>query len=251
MDIQSLHKIISKTLEPAISMVFPKHCLICGYIINTNNNHAICIDCIKRLPYRDRDGYDFCKYCGNALESSSAVCKCETNTKYYFDEMKACLYYDDTVKHIIHKMKFESRYKVCIDMAAILTFYYADYIKSHDIIMPVVLNRRRLAERGYNQSKIIAASIGRRTKVAVDTKSVKRTKNTKKLSMAKDIDERLRIIDNAFKINTKYSRGLEGKSILLIDDIFTTGITVNAISKIIRDNVNVSKIDVLCVAKPK
>lgn len=249
MDIYSLYKIISNTIEIPVSSILPKSCLVCGYTIANSINNAICIDCIKNLPYRDKDGYDFCKQCGNVLESKDAICKCSTTTKYYFDEMKACFYYDDTISYIIHKMKFESRYKICLDMAAILNFYYADYIKSHDIIMPVMLNRRRLIERGYNQSKIIANNISKRSGVYLDTKSVKRTKNTKKLSMAKDLNERLSIIDNAFRINKERSKNLEGKTVLIIDDIFTTGTTVNAISKIITENVNVSKINVLCVAK--
>ncbi len=250
MDIYTINKIITKTIEPAVSLLFPKNCLVCGYEITTDNNNAICLSCINNhLPYRDKDGYDFCRHCGNVLESKESLCKCEKNTKYYFNEMKACFYYDDTVRYIIHKMKFEARYKICKDMAAILNFYYSDYIKSHDIIMPVVLNRHRLVERGYNQSKIIAHDISKRTHVCLDTKSVKRTKNTKKLSFAKNLHERLNIIDNAFTLNKRYSSNLEGKSILLIDDIFTTGTTVNAISKIIAENVSVSKINVLCIAK--
>ncbi len=248
MDIQKFYKVVSHTLEPLVSLVFPTHCLICGYSI-ASDNRVICLECINSLAYRDSDGYDFCKYCGNALYSFDNICRCLSSTKYYFDEMKACLYYDNVVKHIIHKMKFESHYKICFDFAAILNFYYADYIKSHDVIMPVVLNRKRRRQRGYNQSMIIAKNIARRHGIYLDTKSIKRTKNTKKLSMAKDIDERLRIIDNAFTFNKRYSDRLKGKSILIIDDIFTTGTTVNAMSKVIQDNVSVERIDILCVAK--
>lgn len=250
MDIQPIYKITSNILGHLSSFIFPKHCLVCGYAIDTNAHHAICLDCVKRLPYRDRDGYDFCKYCGNALDSLDIRCRCETITKYYFDEMKACLHYDDVVKYVIHKMKFASRRKACLDFAAILNFYYGDYIKSHDIIIPVVLNRKRMFRRGYNQSKIIAADIARRSGIRLETRAIKRTKNTKKLSMAKNLQERLHIIDNAFKFNKNYKYSLKGKSILLIDDIFTTGTTVNAMSKVIRENTPVERIDVLCVAKP-
>ena len=240
----SIYKII---LDNIISFIFPNHCMLCGILMQSKK--IICIECINKLPFKHKDKYIFCKYCGNLLVDEDAKCKCISNNSYYFDEMKAAFYYDDVMKYIIHQMKFDGRYRICFDIANIISFYYKDYIQEHDIIMSVPLNKIRIRDRGYNQSDIIAQVIAKKFIINFDNKSIKRIKNTKQLSKSKDIVARLDIIKDAFVIDKKYINTLKNKNILLIDDIFTTGTTVNELSKTISKNVNVNKINILAIAK--
>ncbi len=230
-----------------LDFIFPNHCLLCGTIIQ--NKNTICTECINNLAFRHKDKYIFCKTCGNVLEDINSICNCKKEHNYYFNEMRAVFYYDDSIKYIIHQMKFYNRYRICFDFAIIASFYYQDFIKANDIIIAVALSTKRKKERGYNQSAIIAKNIALKLNIPFNDKLVKRHKNTKPLSKAGGIEERKMITENAFSIEHDCISMFVGKNVLLVDDIFTTGSTVNEISKIIKENVGVLNIDVFCIAR--
>lgn len=238
-------------IKNIFSIVFPNHCIICKNMIESENMHYICIDCINKLDYIHKDDYIKCERCGRLIEDRDKTCACKYED-IYFNECKSMLYYKNKTVDLIHKMKFGHRYLICKDFGAILSFYYKDYIKKFDAITFVPLGKNRFLERGYNQSEIIAKTISRILNIELIENIIIRKKETYPLSMIKDKELRKSTIKDAFKINKNFENKIKNKekiNILIIDDVFTTGATLNEISFEIKKIENINEIGVLTVAR--
>lgn len=237
-----------KIIKHLASIIFPNHCIICGNIIESSNMNYICIDCInKKLDYIHKDEYIRCTRCGKVLENINSICMCKYE-EIYFDECKSMLYYTNYAVDIIHKMKFSHRYLICHDFAAMLSYYYKDYILKYDAVTFVPLGKKRLLERGYNQSELIAKNISKILNIKLIDDIIIRKKETKALSSLNSKTERINMIENAFEVNSNYN--LKDKiNLLIIDDVITTGSTLNEISKEIKKLECINKIGVLTAAR--
>ncbi|ASJ21913.1 double zinc ribbon domain-containing protein [Brachyspira hampsonii] len=239
---------IKNFFHNASYLLFPNHCIICGNLMQSEKMNYICIDCInKKLEYIHKDEYIRCHKCGKVLESKNIKCVCE-DEKLYFDECKSMLYYENYTKYLIHKMKFSHRYLICNDFASMLSYYYKNYITKYDAIAFVPLGKKRLLERGYNQSEIIAKRISKILNIKLLENIIMRKKETKALSSLNSKTERINMIKNAFTINSDYNSSNK-INLLIIDDVLTTGSTLNEISKEIKKLECINKIGVLTVAR--
>ena len=216
--------------------------------MQSDNMNYICINCInKNLDYIHKDEYIRCNKCGKVLESKTSICICK-DEELYFDECKSMLYYNDNTADLIHKMKFSHRYLICRDFAAMLSHYYKDYIKSYDAVSFVPLGKKRLLERGYNQSKIIAETISKIINIKLIDDIIIRKKETKALSSLNSKTERINMIKDAFSVN-RYYNSQNKINLLIIDDVFTTGSTLNELSKEIKKLECINRVGVLTVAR--
>ncbi|WP_300377968.1 ComF family protein [Brachyspira sp.] len=242
-------KLYKHFVNNILSLIFPNHCIICGDLMQSENMNYICIDCInKNLDYIHKDEYIRCSKCGKVLESETSICICR-NEELYFDECRSMLYYNNHTIDLIHKMKFSHRYLICRDLAAMLSYYYKDYIKSYDAISFVPLGRKRLLERGYNQSELIAENISKILNIKLIDDIIYRKKETKALSSLNSKTQRMNMIKNAFEVNNNYNDYSEKINLLIIDDVFTTGSTLNEISKEIKKLKCINKIGLLTAAR--
>ncbi|OEJ14135.1 phosphoribosyltransferase [Brachyspira hampsonii] len=241
-------KIYKHIINNIFSLIFPNHCIICGELMQSNNMNYICINCInKKLDYIHKDEYIRCQRCGKVLENENSKCICK-DEELYFDECKSMLYYNNYTVDLIHKMKFSHRYLICRDFAAMLSYYYKDYIKNYDAVTFVPLGRNRFLERGYNQSEIIAETISKILNIKLIDDIIFRKKETKALSSLNSKTERINMIKNAFTINSDYNSSNK-INLLIIDDVLTTGSTLNEISKEIKKLECINKIGLLTVAR--
>lgn len=242
-------KFYNHIINSILSLIFPNHCIICGELMQNENMNYVCIDCInKNLNYIHKDEYIRCKKCGKVLENENSICICK-DEELYFDECKSMLYYNNHTIDLIHKMKFSHRYLICKDFAAMLSYYYKDYIKNYDAVSFVPLGKNRLLERGYNQSEIIAETISKIINIKLIDDIIYRKKETKALSSLNSKTERLNMIKNAFIVNHDYNKYSEKINLLIVDDVFTTGSTLNEISKEIKKLKCINKIGVLTAAR--
>ncbi len=242
---------LKKFFAVVFNILFPNHCIICKNIIQSDKINYICLDCINKLSYIHRDDYIRCNRCGRIIDTKDSTCICSYEN-IYFDECKSMLYYDDKTSNLIHKMKFSHRYLICKDFAVILSFYYKDYINKFDAVSFVPLGKNRLLERGYNQSELIARHISKIINIPLIENIIIRKKESKPLSMIKGKELREKAIKNAFKINQKYKFNNNKKiNILIIDDVFTTGSTLNEMSLELRKLEFMERIGVLTVASAR
>lgn len=141
----------------------------------------------------------------------------------------AFLFYekDSPIQRLIHKMKYADQPLIGYQLGwqAAMEMQDADFFDEIEVIIPMPLHRRRLRERGYNQSEYIARGISDYTGIPVDTSHVTRERNTPKQAL-QDSENRKTNVKDAFAVN--HPEQLYHKHILVVDDLITTGETMKA-----------------------
>ena len=213
-----------KTLE---ILVFPPCCLICGKLLS----EICCKDCKKRI-------YD------------KLNLKIESKNKkdYYFEKHIYLFTYKDEIRNLILDYKFNDKSYLYELFSKIITKNekICGILKKYDIIIPVPIHKKRKQKRGYNQSELITRQISKKIpSLAHESTAIQKTKhNIEQSSLSKE--QRKQNVKDVYKIINKEK--IENKNIVLFDDIYTTGNTVNEISKILKQN-GANKILVLTIAK--
>lgn len=204
-----------------LKLLWPEVCPFCGRVYQK----GVCPACeikVKKLMIRQ----PYCMKCGKPLrrEEQEYCYDCE-NTKHYFDRGRALWVHKIPVSHSIYQFKYHNQRE--------FGKYYADemfrkfeYVIREwkpDLIIPIPLHNRRRRKRGYNQTMLIAVRLGKLMHIPVSEKILKRVRYTnpqKKL----DHTTRKKNLSNAFSVENMTS---DVKNVLLIDDIYTTGNTIN------------------------
>lgn len=221
------------------------YCIACGSIIDNSRAYALCDSCIEKLHWiEDRT----CDKCGKLIESEHwrSLCYDCMEHKRYFDKGYTCTQYGLYERIIIKELKYKGKAYIGKKIGEILY----DRIKIEDIIIdfiiPVPIHRSREKQRGYNQAEIIAKALGQKIKKPVRKKIIARSKETKPMK-GLSMEERVENISNAFSIISERKNIIKGKKILVVDDIYTTGSTVDFISKILKGE-GASKVYILTFA---
>lgn len=205
-------------------MLFPPICGICGKI----NQEGLCNKCKVKLQ---------------ELEES---CIINIENKY-FQELIYIFKYEGLIRKLIIDYKFneKSYIYVCFVNLILKNKKIYEKLQSYDTIIPVPISKKRMKERGYNQSLLIAKQISKDVKIPLQTNCLFKTKNI--IAQSKlNKEQRKENIQNVYKLKNREI--LKNKRILLIDDIYTTGSTVNECAKILQQGMP-KKIDVLVLAK--
>lgn len=122
---------------------------------------------------------------------------------------------------------------------------FFEFLKSYDTIIPVPISKKRQKERGYNQSLLIAKELSKKLEIKCANNCLIKTRNVIEQSKLKK-EDRIKNIQGIYKLNNKEK--LKNKNVIILDDIYTTGSTVNECSKILRQ-AHPKKICVLTLAK--
>lgn len=168
------------------------------------------------------------------------MCKHFENHYYIFK-------YDNLIRKLIIDYKFNEKPYLYRSFLEFLNNYQKEYIqfKIYDIIIPVPISKKRKKERGYNQSLLIARKISSKEKIKLGDKVISKVKNNNTQSKLNK-EERAENVKNVYKITS--NKEIINKNILLIDDIYTTGATLNECSRMLK-KAGAKKIDVLTIAK--
>ncbi len=147
-----------------------------------------------------------------------------------FDHVSAALVYGEPVNGLIHDLKYNKKLYLARTLGELLAnSIYRKFSCLPDLLLPVPLHRARLRKRGYNQSLEIARPVSRRLGIKIDAHLVRRIRNTDPQTMLKP-GHRARNVKHAFKS----IKPVDGKRIALIDDVMTTGHTVNAVARVLK-----------------
>ena len=252
----SIKKAVKTAGSIAVELLFPQKCPVCGDAIPIENrlykpdlsrglpeggslmaayDALICRDCRKELALiRD----PVCEKCGKQLyagEEGRLCHDCREKVRSFLS-CRCMLIYDELTRDIISAVKYNSK-REYIDLLSLMAAdRYGDWIRGLgiDLIIPVPVHPSRLKKRGYNQAELMAFGIGRLLNIPVEGKAVIRTKQTlpqKEL----DRDSRLKNLQNAFQtvpdtIKRIRSSFGDAVSVLVVDDIYTTGATLDLVS---------------------
>lgn len=241
---------MDEILSPLLDLIYPPSCPICQELIIPKGLKA-CEPCKDKLTIISEPR---CKKCSKPIEQEEEeYCSdCEHKNFHYKYGYALWLYEKDIQKSIIRfKYHYKKKY---VDL-------YTEEIISHlsskikkigpDILAPVPIHWTKHRERGYNQAEILAHSIGKAMNIRVIPDLLVRNKKTLPQKQLSD-KERLRNLQKAFEINEKVYSRMDGKlnKVLLIDDIYTTGSTIEACTNVlIRNGINNVYFLTLCIGK--
>lgn len=232
-------------LDLVLDFIYPENisCILCNKPIKKINTYSLCKDCFKELNFIQ----DGCIKCGKPIIYHSLekldICGCSYcfNKSFYFDKAISCIEYSDISKSMILGFKYKNKTYMAKYISNIMKEKLDLENIKFDYITFVPLHKKRMRKRGFNQSEKIAKELGKIIDIPI-LDCIYRKSNTNRLYNLNRIERKIEL-KNAFlvKENINYANG---KNVLLIDDIFTTGSTVNEISKLLKLN-NVNKIFVM------
>ena len=189
---------------------------------------------------------ELCSKCKVKIRNSQINIIIKPKNKY-FKELISIFKYEGIIRDKILQYKFEDKAYMYNTFAKIIlkNEKICGLLKKYDIIIPVPIHKKRKAQRGYNQTQLIASKISKYLKIKLCDDVLIKSKNT--IAQSKlNKNKRKQNIKGAFKILN--SEKIQGKNILLFDDIYTTGSTVNECSKILT-RAGAKRIGVLTIAK--
>ena len=225
-------KFLIKAKDIILDILFPLTCFNCRQYLqqsqNTKNNY-ICDVCYNSIRLNTSL---FCPVCRLRLAENKKICG---HTKYLLGA--AGNYDDPVIKNLIHYFKYKSFENLTPVLGEILLRYIENCkLKIENfIIVPIPLHRSRERQRGFNQSKLLVKYVAENFNLEL-ADILKRTKNTKPQAQCKN-EERTKNISGCFQIKNPADAGkIKNKNILLIDDVFTSGATINEAVKILKQN---------------
>ena len=218
--------------EHAVSeAVFPSniYCICCGSLIDGTRNYSLCDGCMEKLHWITGRT---CDKCGKALPDTYRGKLCYDCMTYEHSFVKgySCLTYGMYERQLIFDMKYNGKSYLAEKFADILYDRICCEDVDPDGVIPVPVSRRRLRERGYDQSELMAKALGKRWDVPVWTDVLRRKKNTPFLRGYSPA-EREEILRGVFSVSPSGIRRIQGKHVMLLDDIYTTGTTADACSR--------------------
>ena len=227
-------------LRAAENLLFPPRCPVCDKPVpivpvrpivpfGPKKTELICPGCKNKLvPI----GEQVCFYCGKPLPEEEELCSgCRKERPLY--KRGRALYSYDSAAASIYRFKYGGKREYAIFFGREMARELEDFIcrVNPDGLVPVPLSDRRLRTRGYNQAALLAEEIGRRTGIPVYSRLVRRIRDTKP-QKGLNAKERQNNLKKAFKIA---QNDVKLSTIIIIDDIYTTGSTVNAVAKVLLE----------------
>ncbi len=232
--------------KPLLNVVLPPRCPYCAEIVEDEN--CLCLSCFQKINFISEP---YCKICGLPFENESEITKemlCPNclSQKKITRLNRSAIIYDDFSKQALLALKFKDKTENARVFAKWLKIAGQDIFKlGIDTIVPVPLSYQRLVKRHYNQAALLAQELSKFVGIPVDLFSLKKIKHTKPQAMLQEKD-RWHNIKQVFKVEN--ITNIQGKHILLIDDIMTTGATLNECAKTLL-NSGAHSVDTLTVAR--
>jgi ComF family protein len=207
-------KILDGLTRVAQDLLFPPQCALCGA-----GGSLLCDACAGALIVADGPRCDICwmpvrrgEHCSHCLEDPPA-----------FASLRAAFVMEDGARRLAHELKYEGMTSLAEPMAYRMALR-GEPIDA-DVIVPVPLHAGRERARGYNQAAELAKQLAANAGVAFDARAVRRVRNTEPLAKTMHRAERQAIVEGAFAARRER---VEGRRVLLVDDVVTTGATLNA-----------------------
>ncbi len=238
-----------------LSSIFPSRCILCQQTVlecAINPHVEICSGCYQVLPHNDH----CCAHCAlplpediglDTVSKNDVLCGRCIKQAPHFDYSYSLFRYQDEVIRLIHRLKFGEKVSYARSIGELLLTTVVDKLLPEqgrpECIIPVPLHKSRLQKRGYNQSTEISRVLANKAGLAIEHDVVLRQRSTLTQTGLK-AKQRQKNIKGAFKVTAK----LNVKHALIIDDVITTGSTVNELAKVLKQS-GIERIGVLSIAR--
>ena len=247
------HNLISKIINEVADLVYPPglYCNCCGKITDPGRTYGLCNDCMRDMRWITGRA---CAKCGKALGETDpgAICHYCKSHEHFFDKGYACCEYGMHEKTLLYELKYASRGDIGVKLGEAAYDRMAAELgeeelrDAYDLVLPVPLYKERKMRRGFNQAELMAREFSERSGIACDDEILFRTRPTEAMK-GLGPSERRANIQGAFSVNEEKSPVLAGARTLVIDDIFTTGATLDEIARVLKE-AGASRVDTLVFA---
>ena len=210
-------------------MLFTNHsCNSCGREIADGSAFQMCESCRSKVERLDEY---LCAKCGDKLHFGMMMCEHCKDFDYAFQENRSFAYYENSIANVAKGLKFGHKKYMAKDIAEMM-LTLGGYFDDVDVIAFVPISAERKRERGFNQAEAIAEELGKLLqKEVVDVlEKISNGKHQAELSR----QERMENLIGSFAVKEEFKDKVKGKVVLIVDDVFTTGATLNECSKTIQ-----------------
>ena len=218
-------EVVRRLGQWALDFALPPRCAGCGTIVA--DVHSFCSDCWKGVDFLGEGG---CSTCGIPLQATEqrtcGACLARTPR---IARTRAAVAYGDLARGLAIRLKYGRKVAIARTMAR----YMAPLVGegTHRLLVPVPLHRVRLWNRGFNQSALVARELSRRLGIAADPLALARTRRTPPLKGMSPLQRR-KTVAGAFRVRDK--QRIAGKTVILVDDVLTTGSTAEACARTLK-----------------
>lgn len=224
--------IFKKIFQLLVDSIYPRRCTFCDCVLGRKERY-LCKTCRNKIPSPITEPR--CKTCGKPLrcEEKEYCYDCDQRIQSYEAGIGIFLY-QGIMKEAVMRFKFQGRKEYGMFLGKLMNLYAADFIKNihPDMIVPVPIHRKKQSRRGYNQAEVLAQIVSKGFSIPIRTDLVLRKKFTK-AQKELNRNERKKNIKKAFQVKKEAGKY---KRILIIDDIYTTGTTINEMAQELKSS---------------
>ncbi|UYO40315.1 ComF family protein [Rhodopseudomonas palustris] len=239
----SLRRIWTRAAQAALDLALPTLCVACREPVA---GEGVCAQCWSQLsfiapPYCEKLGIPFVYDPGPGMLSMQAIAAPPA-----YSRARAAVRYDEVAKALVHGLKFHDRTDLAPTMGRWMARAGQPLLADADLLVPVPLHWRRGFSRRYNQSGALAQVIGRQAKLPVAVEALQRVRPTAhQIGLSRS--ERAANVQGAFKVPKHRKAEIHGRRIVLVDDVLTSGATVDACARALL-RARAASVDVLVFA---
>lgn len=208
--------------ERVIDFFFPRRCVGCGKV-----GDFLCTRCSQKLPWLLPP---LCQKCGKP-ESSGLLCATCWGWHSQITGIRSPFRFEGIIRQAVHELKYNNLRAISGYLAILMASYLRDNPMQGEVLVPVPLHQRRLRQRGYNQSTILARELGRLISLPVVDDSLHRLKGSSPQARAETVEDRLKNVKGAFSC---WDSKLRKRHIILVDDVCTSGATLEACATAVK-----------------
>lgn len=213
---------LTKLKGMALDLVFPQWCIGCG-----KEGGFLCSSCCQSLP---RVMPPLCPRCGKP-QPGGILCAGCVGWQTEIEGIRSPFRFDGVMRQAIHQLKYRNLRAIAVPLAGLLADYLIANPVPGDVLVPVPLHQKRLRERGYNQSELLARELGRMVNLPVVEDCLIRQRHALPQARAANVAERWSNAADAF---TCGNHKLQDRQALLIDDVATSGATLDACASALK-----------------
>ncbi len=231
--------------------ILPRHCYSCGQVLGAELRSGFCDACWDAIRFIKPP---YCPCCGRPFRSRVALvyspehrCGACRRRPPAFDHARAIGRYEGPLREAIHFLKYRGKLSLRQPLLQLALDHFHEHFPAatFDTLIPVPLHQRRLMQREFNQAAVLATGLGSALGIGVLERVLVRARWTRP-QVELSGDERRRNVKDAFRVAD--ASAIEGKAVLLIDDVLTTGATLNEAAKSLKA-AGAHQVDVFALAR--
>lgn len=224
----------SRLLTVILDFLWPRKCECCGNTVDRDGRH-ICCECIEKIEFVAATGC--CRICSRAIENEEHEFLCDDcrRMRPKFERAASAVHFEDEARHLIHRFKYRRALYLRDDLVDWMEGAARVRLPLHsiDFVVPMPIAWHHRLRRGYNPSAELGAAIARRLDRKLLPDVLARKLFTRRQAGLSE-SERRKNVKGTFKFNNRKSGFVRGRTLLLIDDVMTTGATLSAAAEALK-----------------